>query len=120
MTQHSGLDEARWSQFDLDQQILMIGNEMNRGLRLARAGRPEPLRRGYERILRLVDLTAQAGMRPALRRELLRWRTLVADLYLSEEVYPGRHEAAFRGLLQLQPIPARQIPLLLGPPLQNI
>jgi hypothetical protein len=112
LTQHARLDEARWSQFDLDQQILMIGNEMNRGLRLAGAGRSESLRRGYERVMRLVDLTAGLNIRPALRREILRWRGLVAELYLSEDVEPERHAAAFRLLLHLRPIPSRQIPLL--------
>ncbi len=31
MPQHSSLSPERWAQFNLDQQILMIGNEMNRG-----------------------------------------------------------------------------------------
>ncbi len=114
MTQHTGLDATRWSRFDLDQQILMIGNEMNRGLKLAREGRSESLRRGYERVLRLADLTAGLDIRPALRKELLRWRGLLAELYLSEEVDPERHEAVFRILLQLRPVPSREIPDLLG------
>ncbi len=113
MTQHTGLDSERWSRFDLDQQILMIGNEMNRGLRLARAGSSASLRLGYERVMRLVDLTVGLNVRPALRRELLRWRGLLAELYLSEDVDPERHEALFRILLQLRPIPSRQIPHLL-------
>jgi hypothetical protein len=99
-------------QFDLDQQILMFGNEMNRGVRLARAGQSESLRRGYERVMRLVDLTAGLNIRSALRREILRWRGLVAELFLSEDVDPERHEAVFRLLLQLRPVPSRQIPLL--------
>jgi hypothetical protein len=36
MTQHASLSAARWSFFSLDQQILMIGNEMNRATRLVR------------------------------------------------------------------------------------
>ena len=34
MSQHSSLSPAHWSTFTLDQQILMIGNEMNRATRL--------------------------------------------------------------------------------------
>lgn len=116
MTQHARLNEARWSRFELDQQILMIGNEMNRGLRLAESGRAGSLRHSYERVLRLADLTAGLDLRSSLRRELLRWRGLVAELFLSEDVDPGRHEGVFRLLLQLRPMPSRQIPLLLGPP----
>jgi hypothetical protein len=114
LTQHAGLDEGRWSRFDLDQQILMIGNEMNRGLKLAQAGRSESVHLGYERIMRLVDLTAGLDIRPAFRRELLRWRGLLAQLYLSEEVDPEGHAAVFRILLQLRSVPSRQIPHLLG------
>ncbi len=116
MSQHAGLSEERWAQFDLDQQILMVGNEMNRGLRFARAGLTGPLRLGYERVLRLVDLTAGSDLRPAFRRELLRWRGLIADLYLNETADPDRHASAFRILLQLRPVAARQIPMVLGGP----
>ena len=99
MTQHAALDGDRWSRFDLDQQILMIGNEMNRGLRFARAGEREPVRRGYERVLRLVDLTAGSDLRPAFRRELLRWRDLIAILYISAAPQRADHERAFKTLL---------------------
>jgi hypothetical protein len=114
VTQHAALDGDRWSRFDLDQQILMIGNEMNRGLRFARAGQVEPVRLGYERVLRLVDLTVGTNLRHAFRRELLRWRDLIAELYVEGAADPTRHRAAFRALLQLRPAAARQIPLLLG------
>ena len=30
MSQHAGLDVERWSAFDVDQQVLMIANELNR------------------------------------------------------------------------------------------
>lgn len=35
MTQHASLSPERWAAFSLDQQILMIGNEMNRGMHTA-------------------------------------------------------------------------------------
>jgi hypothetical protein len=49
-----------------------------------------------------------------LRRELLRWRDLIAEMY----ILPGLpelelHAAAFRSLLQLTPESARQIPYVL-------
>jgi hypothetical protein len=114
MTQHAGLDAERWSRFDLDQQILMIANEMNRSLRFASGEPSEALRRGYERVLQLVDLTAATPVRRAFRRELLRWRGVVAELYLAEAVAPRAHGAALRALLLLRPAAARQIPLLPG------
>ena len=56
--------------------------------------------------------------RPArgLTRELLRWRDLVAQLYVSPVREPDRHRQALRALLQLVPATARQIPYLLPNP----
>lgn len=113
MSQHSSLSPERWSAFGLDKQILMIGNEMNRASQLMG---PEDLasrQRSYERILRLVDLTVEVQQRRNLRRELLRWRDLVAALYTRPEPDPEDHRTAFRSLLLFTPVAARQIPLLL-------
>ena len=68
MTQHAGLDAARWSNFQVDQQILMIGNEMNRVQRSLSRDELDPARRGYERVLRLTDLTIGALPRPSAAR----------------------------------------------------
>jgi len=115
VTQHSSLTPERWARFSLDQQILMIGNEMNRGMGLLRSADRRGLLLSYERVLRLVDLTVEVRSRYALRRELLRWRDLVAEMYVRPEPDPTAHAAAFRSLLQLTPIAARQIPFVLGP-----
>ncbi len=95
--QHGSLTVERWSAFSLDQRILMIGNE----------------RSGYERVLRLTDLTVACRPRRALPRELLRWRDLVAELYVSESPSIVRHRATFRVLLWLTPAAATQIPHVL-------
>jgi hypothetical protein len=113
VSQHAGLTEERWARFDLDQQVLMIANEMNRNGRLLDAEGSGPRLRGYERILRLTDLTVAVQSRAALRRELLRWRDLIAALYIAEAPEPEAHRAAFRVLLQLRPLAAKQIPALL-------
>jgi len=111
--QHASLSVERWSVVPLEQQILMIANEMNRASKLLE---PEDLERRtgcYERILRLVDLTVETRNQRGLRRELLRWRELIASLYHSTESDRALHRAAFRCLLQLNPTAARQIPFLL-------
>lgn len=113
MTQHRGLDAERWRRFTLDQQILMIANEMNRARGLLAPGDADSLRRGYERVLRLVDLTVTVAARPALRRELLRWRGLVAEQYVAGRGDEAAHRAAFRALLRFTPAAAKQIPHLL-------
>ena len=89
MTQHASLSPERWSAFNLDQQILMIGNEMNRASRWMRPEDRTSLNLSYERILRLVDLTVEVNNRPSLRRELLRWRDLIAELYVHSDPDPA-------------------------------
>jgi hypothetical protein len=80
VSQHSSLTLERWQSFDRHRQVLMIANEMHRGSRLTD---PKALERCYERVLRLVDLTVQCDHRLAFRRELLRWRDGIAELYLA-------------------------------------
>lgn len=116
MTQHASLSSERWAAFSRDQQILMIGNEMNRATRLLRLADHPGLLLAYERILRLVDLTVEVQTGHGLRRELLRWRDLIAEIYISPELRPDEHVAAFRSLLQLTPTSALQIPFLLSEP----
>jgi hypothetical protein len=114
LAQHASLSPERWAAFSLDQQILMIGNEMNRAMRLLRPEDRASLGLAYERILRLVDLTVEVQSGPTLRRELLRWRDLIAALYVTPEYDTAGHTAAFRSLLLFTPEAARQIPFLLG------
>ncbi len=83
MTQHASLSPERWGAFSRDQQILMIGNEMNRASRLLRLADRPSLLLAYERVLRLVDLTVEVQTDYGLRRELLRWRDLIAEMYVS-------------------------------------
>ena len=107
--QHASLTAERWSGFSLDQQILMIANEMNRASKLFGAEDRERLRNGYERVLRLTDLTVAVQPRKNFRRELLRWRDLIAALYISPDPSPAEHRDAFRVLLQFTPVAAAQI-----------
>ncbi len=116
MTQHSMLTAERWAKFDRGEQLLQIGAEMQRATRFVRAGRLDYAyaRAGYERVLRLVDLTVEVQAGPSLRRELLRWREFVAELYLSEAPSPTEHCLALKTLLQLHPTSAAQIESLTG------
>jgi hypothetical protein len=91
MTQHRGLTADRWSRFSREQQILMIGNEMNRTAKVLTDAGGASRRLGYERILRLTDLTIASYPLAALRRELLRWRDLVAQLNVAETADPDTH-----------------------------
>lgn len=102
MKQHSTLSPDRWKAFGSERQLLMIANEMNR---VASSFAPEfesSRRLAYERVLALTDLTIEITERRGLRRELLRWRDLVAELY-SREADPVAHASVFRVFLLLSP-----------------
>ena len=62
-----------------------------------------------------MGYTIQVNPRYALRRELLRWRRVVAELYLAEPATAREHDAAFRCLLRFTPLASQQIPYLLPP-----
>jgi len=112
MTHYDSLPPERWARFDLGQQILQIGVEMQRALKFLHAGGSLHLRSCYERAMELVDLTVQVQANPGLRRELLRWREVVAELYLRPEPDPIAHRQALRVLLRLHPESAKQIAVL--------
>lgn len=114
--QHASLSLERWSSFSLDQQILMIGNEMNRAAKLMGPQDQERLRHCYERILQLTDLTIGVHTKKTLRRELLRWRDLIASLYQAKRPRPDDHAEAFRCLLCFTPVASKQIRALTWSP----
>ncbi len=112
MSQHASLSPERWARFGLDEQILMIANEMKRAAALMSPADRAARRRCYERVLRLVDLTVAVQPKPTLRRELLRWRDLVAARYLEADPAPAAHDEALRCLLRFTAVASRQIAFL--------
>ena len=81
--QHATLTLERWAAFPRDEQLLMIANEMNRASKLLAPQDESRLTKAYERTLQLTDLTVAARPARGLTRELLRWRDLIAQLYVS-------------------------------------
>jgi len=113
-TQHAGLSPERWARYPRAQQILMIANEMNRASKLMNPGDRSLLLGCYERALALANLTIQVTDSRSLRREMLRWRDLVAEQYVAEEADPRAHGAIFRALLQFHPEAWKQLPYVTG------
>lgn len=113
-TQHAGLSVEKWRGQGRGRQVLAIANEMNRASKLfADADRPRLLT-SYERVLALADLTIQAADSRTFRREILRWRDLVAAQYVAHPPDATEHGRAFRALLQLHPDAWRQLPYVTG------
>ena len=112
MTNHAEMTTEYWLRFTLDQQILMIGNEMNRASKFMSVEDAERRKNCYERALRLADLTLEVQPNRSLRRELLLWREFVADLNLRRTAEPEAHNTAFKCLLCLTPEAAKQVAFL--------
>ncbi len=90
----------------------MIANEMNRASSLLAGPAVDQARGCYERVLQLTDLTV-AEATSTRRKELLRWRDLVAAEFIAPSPDLGAHRQAFRALLLMTPESAKQVPLLL-------
>lgn len=114
-TQHADLSEASWEQLGLDRQILSIAAEMYRGRKRLQVGDAAEVRLVYERVLNLVDLTVAVNTRRALRTELLRWREVVAALYVAPSADSAQHDAALGVLLTFSPAAFEQRPYLVPP-----
>lgn len=112
--QHAGLTAERWSRFSPGQRILMIANELHRASLCLARGEERSRTASYERALRLTDLTVAVAGRPALRRELLRWRDLLAEGLLAGGGDPAVHRRLLETLLWFTPEAALQRPFLLG------
>lgn len=112
--QHAGLTLERWAAYPRSQQILMIANEMNRAGKLLAAEDRERLRGSYERVLALADLTIQVTESRSLRREMLRWRDLVAERYIAPQADARAQGTLFRALLQFHPEAWKQLPYVTG------
>ncbi len=81
---HKNLDAEKWQKFSLEKQILMVANELNRAINLThRPNSRQEVVFCLERALELVDLTINNQSSSSLRRELFRWRDLLAEEYLS-------------------------------------
>ncbi len=74
-----------------------------------------PIRAVWNSIL--AGVIFQHNSIESLRRELLRWRNLSVTLYLSPDAQPDARAAAFRYLLLVTPVAARQVRFVLQPEL---
>lgn len=109
MTETQTLTLERWKRFALDQQLMLIANEMHRGLHSMGAEHRRSLQLVYERVLHMLGLTVQGGLSRGERRELLRWKEVVGQLYLGEHADPAQHREALKVLLQMRPALAEQV-----------
>lgn len=88
---HRTLTVEKWRGFSFGRQVLMVANELGRAGSAMTAGDPAEVKRCYERALELVCFTLEvAPRRRPLRRELCRFKEVLASLYVSD--HPSIHD----------------------------
>lgn len=81
---HKDLTQERWSKFSKKNQILNIAAELLRAANWLKKDNFENARHCYERAFELVDLTLEDGKWQGRRKELARFREILAYLYLNK------------------------------------
>ncbi|MFH1824905.1 MAG: hypothetical protein ABH873_06745 [Candidatus Firestonebacteria bacterium] len=80
---HKTLNSEKWMLFPFSKQIIMIANELNRAKNWINKNDLEEVKNCYERAFELIDLTISIKMRKNLLKELLRFRDVLAEQYIS-------------------------------------
>ncbi len=90
--QHTTLENGRWAELTLAQQMANIGSETSRVLKALDAGKESRADSAFRRAQELIDLTIKYGRsdtpshRGALLEELCRFRELFCAAYLSKNL----------------------------------
>ncbi len=84
LKQHAGLTTEKWAAYSKTQQVLMISNELNRSLSCLKKNYVSDAEKCYERAMELTDLTVEDIRWSGRLKELLRFREVLSELYLSK------------------------------------
>jgi hypothetical protein len=100
MTQ-TNITPARWASFTKGQQILMIVSELERVKSRLLKKDNENINPCYERIFELVDLTVEDKKWKNALYELLRFREVVAELYIQQEKDYEMNSIVYNALISM-------------------
>jgi hypothetical protein len=81
---HLQLTPERWAIYPKSQQVLMISNELNRAANCLKNNHPEDAEKCYERAIELTDLTVEDLRWEKQLKEFLRFREVLAELFLTK------------------------------------
>ena len=82
---HKNLTLEKWSKYTRGQQVLMIGNELNRATNLLKNNMMPEVKNCYERAMELTDLTSADIKWKGRLKELRRFREVLAELYSKQD-----------------------------------
>lgn len=88
---HAHLNPEKWATYSKTQQVLMISNELNRALNCLRNNHHQDAEKCYERAIELTDLTVEDQRWNNGLKELLRFREVLSDLFLTKDINLTSH-----------------------------
>lgn len=100
---HIHLTLEKWFSYPKGQQILMIGNELNRAANWIKKRQNLETDMCYERAFELIDLTVEDSKWKGHLRELLRLREILAELYLQKSKDGKLNRLAYDALVSMHP-----------------
>jgi hypothetical protein len=98
---HKNLNLEKWSCYSKGQQILMIANELNRAGNWIEKHQNFEVNQCYERAFELIDLTVEDTKWKNGLKELLRFREVLATLYIQENKDDAMNKKVYDVLLTL-------------------
>lgn len=84
--QHKSLAEGRWAEMPFSLQMANVGSEVSRTKNWLIKGNEHQAERAFERCLELFFLTLKFANRPAIYREVCRFKELFCQAYLEKNL----------------------------------
>ena len=100
---HKNLTLKKWCNYSKGQQILMIANELNRAQNWLQKEENFEVNQCYERAFELLDLTLEDKKWHKGIKEILRFREMLAELYVTKEKDKISNKKAYDILITLTP-----------------
>ena len=92
----------KWFSYPGFQQVLMIANELNRAQNALGKGDRENAIHAWERAFELTDLTIADRKNQRLLKELLRFREMMGETFITLDA--AMNKALMNGLIRLDPV----------------
>jgi hypothetical protein len=99
---HPNLSLEKWSSLSAGNQVLNIASELNRAGNWIRNNDVAKVNLCYERAFELVDLTVCDSKWRGRIREMLRFREMLAELYLKNDKDCRLNDLLFKTLVNLR------------------
>jgi len=98
---HKTLTPEKWAGYSRTQQILSVANELNRARNALLNNNPQNAVLAWERAFELIDMTVEDKKSKPLLKELLRFRELLGEVYLTYDL--SSHQKLMKALITFDP-----------------